>query len=541
LLEGLEERSLLAAGFARINLASDVPGLARALDPNLINPWGLAFSPTGPFWFADNGSGVSDLVDGSGAPIPLVVQVPGGAPTGTVFNAGPGFLVTANGESRPGRFLFAGTDGTISGWSGLLDMTHAVTAVDNSAWGASYTGLALASDRAGNAFLYAADFSLGTVDVFDSAFHPVHRPNAFRDPSLPRDYAPFNVQEINDRLFVIYAERSANGYDDVPGPGHGVIDVFDPQGGLLKRFAAGGALDSPWGIALAPAGFGAFGGDVLVGNNGDGRINAYSWNGTFRGQLQNDEGAPLVIPELWAVSFGNDHLAGDAHTLFFTAGIWNEHDGLFGAIQPPGRHGAATAGQGTFDPQAPGEPGDYPLPPRNGPVLGSSTNVSTAVVELLPITQNSLVLVPTLMGLGGISEPRTSVPAVDLTAGTSEGQPSSQEFHDRGLLVSERAEADSRVVQDGERSDGNTSAQILPAEDNQSTSAQVLRDSTFSQSKPVPVRDRPNPEPASPKSRSFKSLLVVHGLPVLFAYWPSTRVRKREGASNEPFRFVDRL
>jgi uncharacterized protein (TIGR03118 family) len=315
-LECLEDRCLPSGGYAQVNLASDVPGVARVTDPNLVNPWGISLSPTGPFWFADNGSGVSDLLDGRGRPVPLVVTVPptaqsSGTPTGTVFNGGPGFIVSENGVSAPSRFLFAAEDGTISGWSAIVDPTRALPAVDNSSAGAVYKGLALAADPAGPRFLYAADFGRGTIDVFDQHFKPVARPGSFRDPNLPDGFAPFNIQNLNNLLFVTYAQQDEARRDDVAGAGHGFIDVYDTGGNLVRRFASRGALDSPWGLALAPAGFGPFGGALLVGNTGDGHINAYDpGSGAFLGPLADDNGVPMTIPTLWALTFGNGHLGG---------------------------------------------------------------------------------------------------------------------------------------------------------------------------------------------------------------------------------------
>jgi uncharacterized protein (TIGR03118 family) len=389
--------------------------LARVTDPNLVNPWGIAFSPTGPFWFADNGSGVSDLLDGRGQAFPLVVMVPsaahsGSAPTGTVFNGGSGFTISENGVAAPSRFLLAGEDGTISGWSAVVDPTHALLAVDNSSSGAVYTGLALGADPAGRRFLYAADFSRGTIDVFDTDFRPAVRPGAFQDPILPDDFAPFNIQNINNLLFVTYAQQDAGGRDDAAGAGHGFIDVYDPDGGLIGRFASQGALNSPWGLALAPADFGPFGGALLVGNNGDGRISAYDpRSGAFLGQLAQDNGLPLAIPDLWALTFGNGHAGGDSHTLFFAAGVAYDEHGLFGAIQAPGRRGADTAGSGAFDPNAPGEPGDYPLPPRGGPGFqDASEDPPVPVSDLLPLRESSLALAPTL---ATIPQPGTRIEA----------------------------------------------------------------------------------------------------------------------------------
>jgi uncharacterized protein (TIGR03118 family) len=272
-LECLEDRCLLSGGFAQVNLASDVPGLAQVTDPNLVNPWGISFSPTGPFWFADNGSGVSELLDGRGQPVPLVVTVPDGTPTGTVFNEGPGFALSANGIPAPSLFLFATEDGTISGWS-EVEPTHTLLAVDNSSAGAVYKGLALATAAAGQSFLYAADFGRGRIDVFDQDFKPVARPGSFQDPNLPDGFTPFNIQNINNLLFVTYAQQGEDRHEDVTGTGHGVIDVYDTDGNLVRRFASGGALNSPWGLTLAPADFGSFGGALLVGNSGDGHINA---------------------------------------------------------------------------------------------------------------------------------------------------------------------------------------------------------------------------------------------------------------------------
>jgi uncharacterized protein (TIGR03118 family) len=386
-----------------VNLASDVPGLARVIDPNLVNPWGIAFSPTGPLWFADNGSGVSDLLDGRGQAFPLVVKVPsaarlGSTPTGTVFNGGAGFAISENGVTAASRFLFATEDGTLSGWNALVDPTRALLEVDNSSAGAVYKGLALATDPLGHSLLYAADFGRGKIDVFDQDFRPVTTTGSFLDPTLPAGYAPFNIQNIDNQLFVTYAQQDDNRHDDVPGAGHGFIDAFDTDGRLVRRFASQGALDSPWALSLAPADFGPAGGALLVGNNGDGRINAYDpTSGAFLGQLEDDSGSPITIPDLWGLTFGNGHAGGDANTLFFVAGVGDEQHGLFGTIQAPGRRGADTAGPGTFDPKAPGETGDYPLPPTAGPALQPMSKDSPIlIVDLLPLQESSLVLAPTL-------------------------------------------------------------------------------------------------------------------------------------------------
>jgi uncharacterized protein (TIGR03118 family) len=422
-LECLEDRFLLSSGFAQVNLASDLPGLARVTDPHLVNPWGAAFSPTGPFWLAENSSGVSDLLDGRGNRLPLVVTVPsagglGSTPTGAVFNGGPGFAIAANGVLAPSRFLFATQDGTISGWASLVDPARSFVVVDSSSSGADFTGLALAADPTGSTFLYAADFSHGTIDVFNQDFQAVVRPGSFQDPNLPDGYAPFNVQNIHNLLFVTYAQQDGDRHDDVPGAGHGFIDVFTPDGSLIRRFASGGALSSPWGLALAPADFGPFGGALLVGNNGDGRVNAYdSTSGAFLGQLGDNNGNPITIPNLWALTFGNGHAGGDAHTLFFAAGVDYDEHGLFGAIQRPGHQGADTGGTGGFDPSAPGEPGDYPLPPSGGPAFRvSNDNLFMPTSDLLPLQDGSLVLGPTLSANAPATPARAIPNGADATA-----------------------------------------------------------------------------------------------------------------------------
>jgi uncharacterized protein (TIGR03118 family) len=423
-LECLEDRCLLASGFGLVPLASDLPGLSGVTVPQLINPWGISFSPTGPFWFSSNGSGVSNVLDGTGQLSPLVVTVPSGAPwwaaspTGTVFNGGAGFAIAENGVAGPSRFLFATQAGTIAAWNTDVDPTHALLVVDDSASGAAFTGLALAGSPTGSSFLYAADFGRGTIDVFDQSFQPVARSGAFQDPNLPAGYAPFNVQSLGNLLFVTYTQKDWSG-NNVAGAGSGVIDVFDTGGNLVRRFASGGALNSPWGLTLAPAQFGPFGGDLLVGNNGDGRINAYDpSSGKFLGQLGDDTGTPLVVPELWALTFGNGHAAGDANTLFFAAGLGGEAHGLFGAIQAPDRRGAETAGTGAYILDAPGELDVYPLPPGGGPALrAASTSQPFLTADLVPLTDSSLALVPTLTALTGptaISE----TPGGDLSLGS---------------------------------------------------------------------------------------------------------------------------
>jgi uncharacterized protein (TIGR03118 family) len=313
--------------YKKRNLVSDIDGVARITDPNLVNPWGLSFGPTTPAWVADNGTDVSTLYRGAihrSIPVivPLVVGIPGGAPTGTVFNGTSGFQV----GGAPARFIFDSEAGTIAAWaSGTQAVTEATTP------GAIYKGLAIATKGNGT-FLYAANFHAGTIDVFDQAFAPVHLSGSFTDPNLPAGFAPFNVQEVAGRLVVAYAKQDADAEDEVAGAGLGYVDVFDTSGHLIRRLVSQGALNAPWGIALAPRHFGAFSGDLLVGNFGDGAINAYDpRTGNFRGTLENRDGNQIRINGLWALRFGNG-VIGTPQTLLFTAGIGDEAHGLFGEI-----------------------------------------------------------------------------------------------------------------------------------------------------------------------------------------------------------------
>jgi len=322
------------------NLVSDVPGEATHVDPNLVNAWGLAAGPTTPWWVADNETDVSTLYTGDGDAIPLVVQVEG-APTGLVFNGGPNFVVSDGaGNSGPSRFMFATESGTIRGWNPSVPppppSTESFVVVDRSDVEANYKGLAIASTPDGD-FIYAADFHNARVDVFDGGFNLVTNPGAFVDPRIPHGFAPFGIQNIGGQIFLAYAKQDAEAEDEVAGQGLGFVDRFDTGGTFLGRVASRGQLNAPWGLALAPASFGRFGGDLLVGNFGDGKINAYARgpNGTFayRGALRGTDGEALSIDGLWALGFGNDAAAGPAGTLFFTAGPDDEEHGLFGKIE----------------------------------------------------------------------------------------------------------------------------------------------------------------------------------------------------------------
>jgi uncharacterized protein (TIGR03118 family) len=309
-------------------LVSDQPGIAAHTDPNLVNAWGLTASATSPWWVVDNGTDLSTLYRGDGTPQALVVQVDGG-PTGAVFNVTTGFVLPTGGRAL---FLFDSEDGIVRAWNGAQGTT-AIVVADRSNVGAIYKGLAIA-DTASGPRLYAADFHNARVDVFDGSFGLV--PGGFEDPSLPADYAPFNVQTIGDRVFVAYAKQDEDAEDEVAGQGAGFVDAYDLAGNLLGRVAQHGQLNAPWGLALAPDGFGRFGGDLLVGNFGDGQINAYEElaNGHFahRGELRGSDSEPLIIDGLWALRFGNGGNAGPTGTLFFTAGPDEETHGLFGSI-----------------------------------------------------------------------------------------------------------------------------------------------------------------------------------------------------------------
>lgn len=315
--------------FSQTNLVSDIPGLAARTDPNLVNPWGLVAGPTTAWWVSDAGTGKATLYNGSGVPQALVVTVPvpgGGqsSPTGQVFNGGSAF----NGD----RFIFSTEDGSIAGWRGALG-TNAETLFDRTGAGAIYKGLAIGS-TGGSTYLYASDFHNGAIDVFGPSGLTSLTGN-FMDPTLPSGYAPFNIQAFGSTLYVTYAKQDADAEDDVPGLGNGFVDTFDLNGNFIKRLISGGPLDSPWGLAFAPAGFGPFGGDLLVGNFGNGWINVFDPNtGMYIDSLRDNLGNPLVIHGLWGLAFGNGAAAGPTDTLYFTAGIGFEEHGLFGSITP---------------------------------------------------------------------------------------------------------------------------------------------------------------------------------------------------------------
>jgi uncharacterized protein (TIGR03118 family) len=325
-----------ATGFLQTNLVSDGAVPAAIIDSNLINPWGIAESATSAFWIADNGTGLATLyqVPGPGSnPVkqsPLVITVPAAsgtgasAPTGEVFNGVTDGFKLSNGSAA--TFLFDSEDGAITGWSPGLGTT-AVIAVNNVGSGAVYKGLAI--DNAGGT-LFAANFNSGEVEMYTSSFGLL---KTFTDSTLPAGYAPFDVKVINNQLYVTFALQDAAKHDDVAGPGNGYVDVFDLSGDFVKRLVSNGNLNSPWGLEIAPSSFGQVAGDLLVGNFGDGMIDAYNAStGVFEGVLDGTDGNPIVITDLWGLSVGNGAAGGSANTLYFTAGLADEGHGLFGSL-----------------------------------------------------------------------------------------------------------------------------------------------------------------------------------------------------------------
>jgi uncharacterized protein (TIGR03118 family) len=318
----------LADTFVQTNLVSDIPGVAAHTDSNLVNPWGVSFSGTSPFWVSNQGTGTSTLYDGAGNANQLVVSIPGSAsgpsgPTGQVFNSsGAGFLI--NGTSA--RFIFDNLNGTISGWNGVG--TNAVVEVPST--GAIFTGLAFNSTGGAN-FLYAAD-STGKVQVFDSTWTNVTGTTfagKFVDPSAQPGFVPFNVQSVGSNVYVTYAQIGPGG---APAPG-GYVDIFDANGNFIRRATVGGPLFAPWGLTIAPSGFGAFSNDLLIGNFGDGEILVYDpLTGVFLGTINGPDGQPIVNERLWALATRTGGTNDDLNAVYFTAGIGAEEHGLFGKL-----------------------------------------------------------------------------------------------------------------------------------------------------------------------------------------------------------------
>jgi uncharacterized protein (TIGR03118 family) len=330
----------LAQRYQRTDLTADSSStspLAANIDPNLVNAWGMSRGPGSPWWISDNGSSLSTLYDGTGAPKPLVVSIPlptgepGGTPTGTVFNYTGGFDVASG---QPAIFLFATEDGSISGWNPNVTATSAVVKVNHSA-SAIYKGLAIATTAQGPR-LYATNFASGAVEVFNSSFRRIRVAGGFLDPNLPPNYAPFGIQNLGGNIVVTFAKRKPGSKDESHGAGLGFVDVFDPSGRLVLRLQHGPFLNAPWGIAMAPGDFGRFSHRLLIGNFGNGHINAFNIvTGKFEGMMLDPNGAPLSVDGLWALSFGGGNTNnGLATELFFTAGPNDEDDGLLGKITP---------------------------------------------------------------------------------------------------------------------------------------------------------------------------------------------------------------
>jgi uncharacterized protein (TIGR03118 family) len=342
-----------ATRFTVTPIMSDGSVSAPNTDGNLINPWGITQGgATGPFWISNNGSGTSSVLKGGGAHLlPDVTVNPGpSSPTGIVFNGGGGFNVTNGTKSGSSVFIYDTEGGIISGWSPGVDLGQTFLGKDESTLGpggAVYKGLAIGSD-AGSNVIYATDFRNGAVEEFDSGFNMIR---SFSDPSVAAGYAPFGAQVLNGKLYVTYALQDSFKHDDVGGPGHGYVDIFNLDGTFDKQLVTlGGKLNSPWGLTIAPTGFGTFTGDLLVGNFGDGTISAFDpTTGAFKGSLLGIDGKPLALGDLWGLINGNGGMGGDLGKVYFTTGIVEESEGLFGsiaAVPEPGTWMLMIAGAG---------------------------------------------------------------------------------------------------------------------------------------------------------------------------------------------------
>ncbi|WP_406468341.1 TIGR03118 family protein [Streptomyces sp. NBC_01594] len=348
-------------GFRERDLVSDIPGRAEKTDPNLVNPWGLARTPAGKIFVSDNGSDKATTYSGArdNQPVnirPRVVSIPeGGAPTGVVRNDTDAFRFTDSGSGKSGvaRFLFAGEDGDVFAFNPDVNPTNAVRVAHEDSDGetAVFKGLTLVpgekehgkdkghgedckkGDKRHKPRLLVANFRDARIDSFDTNFHLLPPDHRFQDPNIKRGFAPFDVKLIGDKVFVTYAKQDADKEDDVAGRGNGFIDVFSTEGRLLKRFASRGRLNSPWGLETAPEKFGKFSGDLLVGNFGDGKINAFDLRtGRFEGTLRHRHGKPIVIPGLWGLQRGTDK-SGGRDSVWFAAGINDENNGLLGTLR----------------------------------------------------------------------------------------------------------------------------------------------------------------------------------------------------------------
>jgi uncharacterized protein (TIGR03118 family) len=325
--------------YTQTNLVSDMPGVAAITDPNLVNAWGMSRSSGSPWWISDNGPGLATLYNGAGAIQSLVVTIPAadggsGTPTGQVFNGTHDFQLT---PGNPARFIFVTEDGTVSGWNPAVNATVAQVKVNTK--GASvFKGVALATSTTASGatanFLYVADFRKGRVNVYDAKFHRAHLgDDAFEDESIPRGFAPFNVQNIGGNLYVAFAQQDSARHDEVDGAGLGYVDVFSPTGRLLHRLQHGQWFNAPWGLAQAPTDFGSNSHNILVGQFGSGQILVFDpVTGQFKGPLYDATNKPIAIDGLWDIAFGGGTTSGPSNALFFSAGPNGEQDGLFGAI-----------------------------------------------------------------------------------------------------------------------------------------------------------------------------------------------------------------
>ena len=317
-------------------LVADQPRHAMTTDSDLVNAWGLAASPVSPVWVSNNGTSTSTLYQGATAPgtpitkVPLTVSIPGGgAPTGVVFNPTSGFALHSGGKTGPALFIFAGENGDVSAWNKTGDPTKAVLVAHTA--NAVYKGLTMVQ-MGGSHFLLAANFHRDRIDVFNQAFHRVSRPHAFRSRGIPRGYAPFDVALLGHRVYVTYAKQDSARHDDVAGRGHGFVNVFTQRGRFVRHLLRRGVLNSPWGLAIAPPGFGRFAGKLLVGNFGDGRIHVVSRrSGRVLATLRNQAGQVIRIDGLWALLPGNG-TAGARSDVLFSAGPGGESHGLFGLL-----------------------------------------------------------------------------------------------------------------------------------------------------------------------------------------------------------------
>jgi uncharacterized protein (TIGR03118 family) len=345
-----------STGFADTALVSDKLGVVATttkIDANLSNPWGVAIAPGLPFWVADNNSNLSTLYSGTGAiqtdsitgNNEVGITIPASAagvpanPTGQVYNGGGGFLIPTSAGQESSLFIFDGEGGTIAAWASGSGAT-AVTAYDdgvaNGANHAVYKGLALGTVN-GASFLYATDLHNNKVDVFDTNFtKPAAMQGKFIDPTMPAGFVPFGIVAVNGQLYVSFTKQDAAKHDETTGAGLGYVDVFDLSGNFVSRFASAGALNAPWGMAVAPSGFGSLAGDLLIGNFGDGKINVFAPNGTAlatsMGPLTVTNGGTITIPGLWSLVFGNGDSDKPVTTLFYTAGFADQTDGVFGSI-----------------------------------------------------------------------------------------------------------------------------------------------------------------------------------------------------------------